>query len=143
LPPGIRAVACVEVGDAADEQRFDTRGELTVHWLHRAHRGGMRGGALVEAVRGLAFPPGSVFAWLAGEAGEVRALRRHLVDERGVAKRSIDFAGYWRLRLTQDDAPTEEDLADARDLVAHARELLADAPATAPDRDAASGSAAW
>jgi hypothetical protein len=56
-----------------------------------------------------------VFAWLAGESGAARSLRRHLVDERGVDKRAIEFNGYWRLRLTQDDAPTTEDLAEAQE----------------------------
>ncbi|MER7156870.1 SIP domain-containing protein, partial [Streptomyces lydicus] len=57
------------------------------------------------------------FAWLAGEAGTVRTLRRHLVEERGIDKRRIDFTGYWRARLSQDDAPTEADLAEARERV--------------------------
>jgi NADPH-dependent ferric siderophore reductase/SAM-dependent methyltransferase len=129
LPEGTRAVAYLEVCDAAEEQRFDTRGEVTVHWVYRGEVPAGRSDALVEAVRDAQFPPGSVFAWLAGESGAVRALRRHLVDERGVNKRSIDFSGYWRPKLTQDDAPTEEDLADAQELTAHARELTADAQA--------------
>jgi hypothetical protein len=54
-----------------------------------------------------------VAAWLAGEASTVRALRRHLVGDRGFAKSDIEFTGYWRRKLTQDDAPTPEDLADA------------------------------
>ncbi|MGY1805582.1 siderophore-interacting protein [Blastococcus sp. SYSU D00922] len=37
-----------------------------------------------------------VYAWLAGEAGVVKGLRRHLVQERGVDRRSIAFMGYWR-----------------------------------------------
>lgn len=125
LPEGARAVAYVEVRDAAEEQRFDTRGEVTVHWLHRGEVPAGRSDVLLEAVRDAECPAGSVFAWLAGESGTVRALRRHLVDERGVEKRSVDFAGYWRPRLTQDDAPTEADLADARELVAHAHDLSA------------------
>ncbi|MER6792287.1 SIP domain-containing protein, partial [Amycolatopsis mediterranei] len=48
-----------------------------------------------------------------GEAGMVRSLRRHLVGERGWAKDVIEFTGYWRRSLTQDDAPTPDDLADA------------------------------
>ena len=120
LPAGTRAVAFVEVRDTAEEQELQTRGELTVHWIHRD-----ASGVLLDAVRAARFPAGSVLAWLAGEAGAVRALRRHLVDERGVPKRSIDFAGYWRLHLTQDDDPTGEDLADAQDLLARAQELLA------------------
>ena len=39
----------------------------------------------------------SLYAWLAGEAAAVRALRRHLVAERGVDRRSVAFMGYWRL----------------------------------------------
>ncbi|MFF3276160.1 siderophore-interacting protein [Streptomyces chrestomyceticus] len=121
LPEDARAVAYIEVADAADEQTFDTRGDLTVHWLHRGTGPAAPGETLVEAVRGARFPAGSVFAWLAGEAGAVRALRRHLVEDRGLDKRDIDFTGYWRRALTQDDAPTEDDLADARERLAAAQ----------------------
>lgn len=121
LPEGAGAVAYIEVAGAADEQSFDTRGEVTVHWLHRGEARCGHGGPLVEAVRSARFLPGSVFAWLGGEAGAVRALRRHLVEERGVDKRAIDSTGYWRLRLTQDDASTEEDLAEARERSAEAQ----------------------
>jgi Siderophore-interacting protein len=125
LPDGHRAVAFIEVRDAAEEQRLDGPGELTVHWVHRGDAPAGRTGLLLRAVREARLPEGRMFAWLAGEAGTVRALRRHLIDERGVPRRSIDFAGYWRVRLTQDDAPTEEDWADARELLARAQELAA------------------
>ncbi|GGO66849.1 siderophore-interacting protein [Nonomuraea cavernae] len=42
-------------------------------------------------------PPGPLYAWLAGEASIIRALRRHLVAERGMDRRSVAFMGYWRL----------------------------------------------
>ncbi|MFC8826469.1 siderophore-interacting protein [Streptomyces sp. NPDC057137] len=116
LPEGARAVAYVEVWDAAEEQRFESAGEVTVHWLHRAAT--TDGSPLVEAVRAAEFPAGSVFAWLGGEASAVRALRRHLVGGRGLDKRSVHFTGYWRRSLTQDDAPTEADLAEARERLA-------------------------
>ncbi|MFE2944172.1 siderophore-interacting protein [Streptomyces sp. NPDC059255] len=122
LPEGARATAFVEVADAAEEQRFTTAGTVTVHWLHRGAAPAGSGDALLSAVRAAAFPEGSVLAWLGGEAGAVRALRRHLVDERGVGRRSVHFAGYWRRALTQDDAPTEADLAEARERLADARE---------------------
>lgn len=38
----------------------------------------------------------SFYAWIAGEAGAVMAIRRHLVGERGFAKSAISFMGYWR-----------------------------------------------
>jgi NADPH-dependent ferric siderophore reductase len=125
LPPGTRAAAFVEVAGASDEQPLTSAGDLTVHWVHRGATPAGGGTALVDAVRAARLPDGRVFAWLAGEAGAVRALRRHLVAERGVAKRDIEFAGYWRLRHSQDDPPTEQDMADARELLARARELAA------------------
>lgn len=127
LPAGTRAIAYLEVGGAVERQRFDTRGEVTVHWLHRD---GLKPGhseLLPDAVRAAEFPPGPVFAWLAGEAGVVRALRRHLTTERGVPKQAIEFTGHWRLTLTQDDAPTEEDLAEARERVADAKAVFDEA----------------
>ncbi|WP_018800810.1 siderophore-interacting protein [Salinispora arenicola] len=38
-----------------------------------------------------------LYAWLAGEAGVIRNLRRHLVAERGLDRRAVAFMGYWRL----------------------------------------------
>ncbi|MET8468049.1 SIP domain-containing protein, partial [Micromonospora zamorensis] len=38
-----------------------------------------------------------LYAWLAGEAGVIRTLRRHLVAERGLDRRAVAFMGYWRL----------------------------------------------
>ncbi|GAB2726017.1 siderophore-interacting protein [Nocardioides pakistanensis] len=42
-------------------------------------------------------PTDGFYAWVAGEASTVRAIRRHLVNERGHDRRSIAFMGYWRL----------------------------------------------
>ena len=36
------------------------------------------------------------YAWLAGEAGVVKGLRRHLVQEAGIDRTSVAFMGYWR-----------------------------------------------
>ena len=39
---------------------------------------------------------GSFYAWIAGEAGVVMRIRRHLLAERGIDRRAITFMGYWR-----------------------------------------------
>ena len=36
------------------------------------------------------------YAWIAGEAGVVKDLRRHLVRDLGIDRRSVAFMGYWR-----------------------------------------------
>jgi NADPH-dependent ferric siderophore reductase len=40
---------------------------------------------------------GHLYAWLAGEAGVITSLRRHLVRELGVDRRAVAFMGYWKL----------------------------------------------
>lgn len=40
---------------------------------------------------------GDLYAWFAGEAGAIKALRRFLVSEVGVDRRQVAFMGYWRL----------------------------------------------
>ena len=106
LPSSQRFHAFVEVAGPAEEQ--DIPG---VRWVHRS-----AGEDLVSVVTA-ADVPSSVWVWLGGEASAVRALRRHFVAH-GVSKKDIEFAGYWRRALTQDDAPTTEDLAEAQERIA-------------------------
>ena len=39
---------------------------------------------------------GPLYAWVAGEAAAVMAIRRHLVRDCGLDRRAITFMGYWR-----------------------------------------------
>ncbi|MFT9666691.1 siderophore-interacting protein [Streptomyces rhizosphaericola] len=117
LPAGTSAIVYAEVADAAEERELPpAAGGAEVRWVHRD-----RGGSLVAAVReaGAALD-GVDAAWVAGEASAVRDLRRHLVGERRLPKHAVEFSGYWRRALTQDDAPTEEDLAWAAERAADA-----------------------
>ena len=36
------------------------------------------------------------YAWLAGEAGVIKEMRRYLVREAGMDRRQVAFMGYWR-----------------------------------------------
>jgi NADPH-dependent ferric siderophore reductase len=57
----------------------------------------------VDAVRAAALPAAErPYVWLAGESGQVKALRRHFVGERGVDRRRVTFVGYWRQGLTEE-----------------------------------------
>lgn len=46
---------------------------------------------------GAALKRAPLYAWLAGEASAITALRRFLVTEHGVDRRAVAFMGYWRL----------------------------------------------
>lgn len=41
-------------------------------------------------------PDGAVHVHAVGESALATGARRHLVQERGVPKRHVDFVGYWR-----------------------------------------------
>ncbi|MEV0563282.1 siderophore-interacting protein [Dactylosporangium sp. NPDC050588] len=65
------------------------------------------GGGVLDAVRAADLPPGTPYAWVAGESGVVRSVRRHLVHERGIDRRRVMFTGYWRRGATEDDLIAE------------------------------------
>ncbi len=106
VPAGTPVRAIIEVADAAEEQPLVTEGDLRVRWLHRS-----AGDDIVAAARDLTFPDGIVQAFVHGEAGFVRELRRHLLDERGVRKNLLSISGYWR-RGKNDEAWREEKAAE-------------------------------
>jgi NADPH-dependent ferric siderophore reductase len=93
VPAGVPVHTLVEVHGPADEQELITPGRLDLRWCHRdpAHPE-----QLVESLAALTFPAGRVHAFVHGEAGTVRALRRHLLDERGVPRDDLSVSGYWR-----------------------------------------------
>ena len=99
LPEGVPVHVILEVGGPEDEVAFATPGDLRVTWLHR--RAGVDD-ALVEAVRALAFPAGSVHAFVHGEASAVRAVRRHLVVDRGISRDALSVSGYWKRGRTDE-----------------------------------------
>ncbi|MEV5547049.1 siderophore-interacting protein [Streptomyces sp. NPDC052309] len=98
LPDGARAFAFVEIDGPQEEQKIDS--DVEVVWLHRAGR--PTGQALVEAVRGLDFPEGRVHAFVHGEAGCVKELRRLLRVERQIPREDLSISGYWRLGHNED-----------------------------------------
>ncbi|SDZ29762.1 NADPH-dependent ferric siderophore reductase, contains FAD-binding and SIP domains [Micromonospora pattaloongensis] len=104
LPPGTRARVWIEVPDAADLRPLPTVADEQVTWLIRDRARPM---ALCDAVRAATLPAGTPYAWIAGEAATVRALRRHLVADRGLDRSRITFTGYWRRGATEEDLIAE------------------------------------
>lgn len=118
LPAGKRALAFLEVAGADDEHEFLTAADLTTIWIHRGTIEPGRGDLLLKIVKQAEIPAGDGFAFVAAEAGTARQLRRHLVQDRGMPKQQVDFSGYWRLTLTQDDPPTPDDMTEAQERLA-------------------------
>jgi NADPH-dependent ferric siderophore reductase len=50
---------------------------------------------LADLVRGLTWPKGAGYFWMAGESAQMRAIRRHLRHDLAMAATSYDVMGYW------------------------------------------------
>ncbi|UUY47027.1 siderophore-interacting protein [Streptomyces yangpuensis] len=100
MPAGARVHAIVEIDGPADELKVATPDGVAPVWLHRGDR--PVGAALVEAVQAMEFPSTDVHAFVHGEAGFVKDLRRHLRLERGIARERLSISGYWRLGETDE-----------------------------------------
>ena len=98
VPAGAPVHVIVEVDGPGDEVALDSPGDLHLTWLHRNGNED----ALVDAVRALDFPAGAVHAFVHGEAAAVRALRRHLVVDRGVPREALSVSGYWKRERTEE-----------------------------------------
>ncbi|WP_102157972.1 ATP-binding cassette domain-containing protein [Zhihengliuella halotolerans] len=123
LPPGMTGNAFIEVPSVDDIQGSFTRSGVSVQWLPRGSR--PHGELLETAVRSAVAIPaaGAVvagrepedidvdetilwetagggnqpfYAWLAGEAGTIKELRRYLVRDAGMNRKQVSFMGYWR-----------------------------------------------
>ncbi|OEV03086.1 siderophore-interacting protein [Streptomyces oceani] len=110
LPAGTPVKALLEVPHAADKQPLPSAANTDVTWLVRdeAPTGVARGQVALDALRAAELPAGArPYAWIAGEAGTVKTLRRHLVQERGFDRKAVKFTGYWRLGSAEEQLVEE------------------------------------
>ncbi|WDG18759.1 siderophore-interacting protein [Microbacterium sp. Clip185] len=94
LPEGGRADVLLEAADVRDD--IVSPGAPDGAHVRLVLRGAVAGDALEAAVRDTPVDDAE-YVWLAGEAGAVTRIRRHLTAERGVPKDRVSFLGYWKL----------------------------------------------
>jgi NADPH-dependent ferric siderophore reductase len=126
ISPATPVRAWIEIAHCDDVQPLQTWSDAEITWLVRGV-----GPSLTDAVTAARLPAGTPYAWIAGEATEVRRLRRHLVggrrgdgggsgasgfgggasgfgggrgrDGRGIDRKRVTFTGYWRRGATAED----------------------------------------
>jgi NADPH-dependent ferric siderophore reductase len=64
-----------------------------VSWLNPPGAGRSR---LAEVVEAIDWPAGDGYFWMAGESGQMRAIRKHLMRQRRMPSAAYDVMGYWR-----------------------------------------------
>lgn len=124
-PPHVQAF--IEVPHEADCLPLPCGPNTQLNWLPRDVLGLPHGEAMIHAARELARLPAPIssdqrgkpakdvdieqkilwerahpvdsefYAWVAGESAAVMAIRRHLINERGLDRRALTLMGYWRL----------------------------------------------
>ena len=101
LRPDDRAVVVVVVDGPDCELELPSGGAVSIQWLHRC-TAVVPETLLLDAVASLEWLPGSVDVSVHGEAGEVRAVRKHLLAERGVDREVASISPYWRRDHTDE-----------------------------------------
>ena len=96
IPGDAEVAAFVEVHGPQDEIVL----ARPVTWLHRDDVA--PGSLLPDAVRGWTQPDGAGQAFVHGEAGAVKEIRRHLRLDRGVPLEQLSISGYWRLGVDHE-----------------------------------------
>lgn len=102
LPAHLRAIALVEIADAAERQPLRSSCRLDLQWVQRDGAAPGESLALADAARTLALPDGGGRVWGAGESGVMRAVRDVLRDERGIPREAMTVLGYWKHDTTKD-----------------------------------------
>ncbi|MFG3531771.1 siderophore-interacting protein [Streptomyces sp. NPDC047917] len=104
LPRSAKGWAFVEVVDATQEIELSAPEGFEVCWLHRGDRPAGTGDALARAVTAVKVPEGErVYVWAAGEAGQIKPLRRWARDELRLEKADSDITGYWKCGVADFD----------------------------------------
>jgi len=123
IPAGIPAVVVLEVENEAEQlslvetEGLTTEGELQLIWLHRDGAEHTAEPRILNVIEQLELPGGRGQAFVHGEAGMVREVRRHLVKDRGMELEDLSATGYWKFRRTEEgwreDKPEWKRLAEA------------------------------
>ncbi|MGJ7419137.1 SIP domain-containing protein [Streptomyces cinereoruber] len=116
MPEGTKARVFIEVGEDSHRQELPTKADAEIVWLSRNGAPAGTTDLLEQAVRAADWLPGTVFAWVAGEAVTLKGIRRHLATERQVPREQTHITGYWRRTAPAVPAASDSASASAEEL---------------------------
>jgi len=95
-PAGARVLLIAEVAGPGEELSFASPAALTVTWLYRDAAGAPAGTLTAAAVADADLPAGRGAYWVGLESGAMRAVRAHLLTERGADREHLATRAYWK-----------------------------------------------
>lgn len=107
-PQGARGQVFIEVEEDSHRQDLVVPEGVELTWLvrHGAEAGTTT--LLFDALKAADWWEGTVFAWVAGEAGTLTPIRRWLRNEKKLDKEQIDVTGYWKRQKVTATADNSE-----------------------------------
>lgn len=103
-----RGTAIIEVRDAAEEVQLTAPAGVDVKWLHRGGGFSPESARLVQHLQSLEIPEGDVQVFIHGEREQMKAVRRLLVQQRGMERRGMSLSAYWALGSYEDQFQAEK-----------------------------------
>lgn len=107
-PQGARGQVFIEVEEESHRQDLVVPEGVELTWLVR--RGAEAGTTtlLFDALKAAEWWEGTVFSWVAGEAGTLTPIRRWLRNEKKLDKDQIEVTGYWKKQKVTVTAENSE-----------------------------------
>ena len=97
LPAGRKVLAVIEIADAAEQQALNSAAEVEVIWVLRGQD------ELLDVVRNLTLPSGTLYSFVATETKLSRQVRRVLLDAHKVNEQYLKAVGYWRAEGSEEE----------------------------------------
>lgn len=97
LPAGSKVLAVIEIADAAEQQVLVSAADVEVIWVLRGQDD------LLDVVRNLTLPSGTLYSFVATETKLSRQVRRVLLDTHKVNEEYLKAVGYWRAEGSEED----------------------------------------
>jgi NADPH-dependent ferric siderophore reductase len=95
LPQGSHALAFVEIANRGERQSFPTPADVDIVWVERDRAGADTRTPLLDRVKAAVLPSGTGCVFVACEDTQARALRKHLVEDRGLNPSFIKAYRFW------------------------------------------------
>ncbi|ATN08530.1 NADPH-dependent ferric siderophore reductase [Pseudomonas sp. FDAARGOS_380] len=97
LPAGRKVLAVIEIADAAEQQVLSSAAKVEVIWVLRGQDN------LLDVVRNLTLPSGTLYSFVATETKLSRQVRRVLLDTHKVDEQYLKAVGYWRAEGSEEE----------------------------------------
>ena len=97
LPAGRKVLVVIEIADAAEQQVLSSAAEVEVIWVLRGQDD------LLDVVRNLTLPSGTLYSFVATETKLSRQVRRVLLDTHKVNEQYLKAVGYWRADGSEEE----------------------------------------